>query len=219
MPPQEIAPYPRAHAKLLDRLDEEVEVMPPEFPLAHGAIGVFVLVSRSLLVVAEMEEARLVEHLAHVADHVCAHSVVFRRRDHAPVFLEPRIVRGGEVELRDRLQAHPAQPRKLLAHLLGVPRSLNGKFGMARIEIPFANVDHDGIESFPHHAIRQPPPYRLVELEIVDGAEIFGAVVPRPDFYRHIAPHVVPELQEHPSHFIHLLFFLKMLSVQVVTGR
>ena len=227
VPPQEIAPYPRAHAKLLDSLDEEVEVMPPEFPLAHGAIGVFVLVSRSLLVVAEMEEARLVEYLAHVADHVGAHSVVFRRRDHASIFLEPRIVRSGEVELRDRLQAHAAQPRKLLAHLLGVPRSLYGKFGMARIEISFANVDHDGVEAALDHPIRQPAPHGLVKPEAflrTHGVEVLF-LGKAPAVHLDVAPHVVPQLKEHPAKFFCLFVhwldspFMRLILVRIKMDR
>ena len=80
--------------------------MPPQLALTnHGEMAGALVVDR-LLVVAEMEETRLAEQLRDLGDQIGADPVVVRRRNHAVVFLEPRVVPCREVELGNEFYAH-----------------------------------------------------------------------------------------------------------------
>ena len=177
--------------------------MPPEVSLSHHGVEVFPLVAVRLLVVAEVEEARLVEDVDHFADEVGADLVVGRRGDHVAVVLEPRVVRRGEVELRDRFEAHLAQARELGAETVDLPRALDGDFGVARVLERLAEVDDDEVHAGLDHVRGEAPPHAFVEAEVVllaDELEVL-ALVRSPGIDGLVAPHVHAHVEERAPDF------------------
>ena len=177
--------------------------MPPEVALPHHGIEVLPLVAVRLLVVAEVEEARLVEDVDHFADEVGADLVVGRRGDHVAVVLEPRVVSRGEVELRDRFKAHLAQAGELGAETVDLPRSLHGELGVARVLERLAEVDDDEVHAGLDHVRGEALPHALVEAEVVllaDEFEVLSLVRP-PGIDRLVAPHVHAHVEERAPDF------------------
>ena len=174
--------------------------MPPELPLAHHEMDVTalvpVLVFRRLLVETYVHEPRPPEYLRHVRDEILAHPVVRGRGEHAPVVLQPAVVRRREVQLRNRLDPHLAQAQHLVAHLVGRPAPLDRQFRMARIDKRLANVDHDHVHALCRRMVRHLAPLRLPAAQLRIGTLQTSEcglveIVREP-----VAPHVVPEVQQ-----------------------
>ena len=72
MSPREVRPDPGAKAQRLDRPDEEIEIVPPEFMLANDHDGILRLVLGGFLVITEMEEAGLAEKGSGLGDELGA---------------------------------------------------------------------------------------------------------------------------------------------------
>ena len=83
------------------------------------------MIPHVFLIVADVEESRLAEKLRHFAYQVAAYTVVFRRGYHSVVFPEPDVVRGGKVELGNRLQPHATKTRKLRCKFILAPCTLD----------------------------------------------------------------------------------------------
>ena len=75
--------------------------MPPQFILPDAYDKPLALVLDLLLVKPKVDKARRLEDFGNVLEYVRADLVVRPSRKHAPVFLEPHVVRRREVELRD----------------------------------------------------------------------------------------------------------------------
>ena len=69
--------------------------------------------------------------------------IVLLRGNHAVIVLEPRSVRGGEVHLRDDLDAHSAQTVKFGTEFLNAPAPLYGQFRMAGVLHDFCQINDD----------------------------------------------------------------------------
>ena len=172
--------------------------MPPEVSLPHHGIEVLPLVAVRLFVVAEVEEAGLVEDVDHLADEVGADFVVGLRGHHVAVVLEPGVVRRGEVELRNRLKAHFAQAREFGAEAVDLPRALDGKLGVALVLEGLAEVDDDEVHASLDHVRGEALPDALVEAEAVllaDELEVL-ALVGAPGIDGLVAPHVHAHVEE-----------------------
>ena len=74
-----VRPDPRSDVLLVDRIDEEEEIVPPQLALADNDVLVTGLVPRRFFVVAEMEEPRRVENLADFFNQIRADLVIFFR--------------------------------------------------------------------------------------------------------------------------------------------
>ena len=152
----------------LHLLDEPQEVAPPEVVGADHGVFVPVLVLPGLLVVAEVEQRRVVEDVDHFRDQVGADAVVDVGRNHPVVVAEPEIVGGGEVELGHEVDAERGQPRLLGLHLGRGPGPLDGDFGVGFVPDAIAEaedhlvhpgVDHLGDEVVPVFVV--PPEERF----------------------------------------------------------
>ena len=113
------------------------------------------------------------------------------------VVLEPAVVRGGEVELGNRLDAHAAQAHDFVAELVRRPAALDRELGMARIHEPLADVDDQHVESALRHAVDHAPPQLVLVAErVVRTVSLMDRgsglhVVGQP-----FAPHVVAEVEQ-----------------------
>lgn len=156
MVPPEIAPGPGAHGILFAGLDDMEKIIPPEFALAHGdvqATAGIVLMPGCLLVETYVHETGITEYLGDILDEILAHPVVRRRREHAAIMLQPSVVRCGEIELGDHLDALCVEMAYLVPHPVWRPAALDGKFGMARENKPFAYVDDEHVEPLGGHMV------------------------------------------------------------------
>ena len=106
--PNVIRPDPGTGAVLLALAAKEIKIVPPKVSVAHHDHFICLLQVRHLLVAAQVEEARMVKHLTDLADHVGAELIISGGGDHAAILLHPGIVAGGEVELRNGLDAESA---------------------------------------------------------------------------------------------------------------
>ena len=146
---------------------EEVEVVPPEFALPHDHVRALLLRDGHFLVVAEVQQARMVEHLHYVAYQVGADLVVLLRRHHPVVLAKPCVVRSGEVHLRNRLQPHGAQPLQLGLQLLDAPRPLDRQLRVARVDDALRNPYDHHVVALGGHCLSDFPPDVFVEAELV----------------------------------------------------
>ena len=153
-------------------------------------------IAHAFLVPAKMEETRRAEDLRRVTDDILHDLVVRRRGDHAMVDLEPLVMRGGEVELRDRLQPHLAELLKLGLHPVRRPASLHGQLGMARELHELAEIQHHHVHLLFGHPGDSLVPDCLVEADVVRH---ILAPIRLLDLVGHlpIAPHVAAGMQQH----------------------
>ena len=113
------------------------------------------------------------------------------------VVLEPAVVRGGEVELGNRLDAHAAQAHDFVAELVRRPAALDRELRMARVHEALADVDDEHVESALRHAVDHAPPQLVLVAERVvrtvslmyrgSGLHVVG---------QPFAPHVVAEVEQ-----------------------
>ena len=172
--------------------------MPPQLALAADGEQMPALVAGRLLVVAEVEEARMVEDLHRVLDQVLAHLVVLFRRDHPVVVLEPGVVARREVHLRDHLEPHAAQAGQLGAQTLHAPAALHRQLGMARIDDDLREVDHDLVAAGRGERVGKAPPRLLVEPHVIRAAARQPLLAQRGvlPLERHVLPRVDAEVRQ-----------------------
>ena len=125
------------------------------------------------------------------------------RRHHAPVFLEPRVVRRGEVELRNRLEAELLQPAHLRADPVGGARPLDRQFGVARVDRELAEINHHEVHLAQQQMVHELLPQRVVELEVVVAEASVRDF--RHALRQRLAPHVVAPVQQDAADVLGLL--------------
>ena len=91
-------------------------------------------------------------------------SAVAHRGNIITVFLEPRVVRGGEVQLRDRGKADLPETRQLSAKAFDAPTPLHSKLGVAWIDYRLGDIHDDGVQPSGRHAVCRLAPQRLIKL-------------------------------------------------------
>ena len=156
------------------------------------------LIAGSLLVVSKVEIAGMVEHLGDILDEILANLIVLPSGHHAMVVLEPRIVAGGEVELRNHLESHSAKADDFLAELLDAPGSLHRKLGMAGVLDYLRKIDDDLVAAGLRESCGDAAPGRLVEPHVVRTAARepllgHGRIL---RLKRHIPPRIHSEMRE-----------------------
>ena len=202
MLPVHITPEPRLRSMLLDLLHSEEEIVPPKIALTDHGKTALALRNHLFFIPAKMEETRLAEYLAHIADHIRADLVVFRSGDLTRILLEPCVVRSGEIEFRYRLNSQSSQTGKFRLHLLRRPAAFHGEFRMARIHHSLAKIYEQKVNALFRGVLSH-----LVPKLLVRAVEVAGVPVPLlfrlrlPD-KRLFAPHVVAELHHKPPHHL-----------------
>jgi len=199
MAPAVIAPRPRTGTECLNRPHEVLKIVHPELSEPDRDIiraAAPVLMLGRLLVAPDVDELRVAEDLVRVAQHVLADLVVGGRGQHAAVVLQPPVMRGGEVQLRDRLKAHAPQPGELGAEFVHAPGAGDGQLGVAGVDDALPEVDHDHVHLFRGRMIRDLAPQVVLAAErrVRQPRRELGQVDVRRE---PIAPHVVAEVQQH----------------------
>ena len=169
MVPDVIRPDPRPRAALFDLLHQEQEIAPPRVILADDDVLVILLVAVILLIHAQVEEPGPVEQPDHLRDQIAADGIVGVGRDAARVLAQPGVVRGREIQLRDRLQAERPQPLQLTPQFGGAPGAFDRNLRVALILHPVAQVDHHHVHARLLHLLEQVVPQAPVEAEFRTG--------------------------------------------------
>ena len=185
--PRVIGPDPRPRAVLFALLDEEQEILLPELALTNHDIFERRLMPVRLFVVAQVEEPRPVEDLDDFLNELRADFIVRRRRDHLCVVAEPEVVARREVQFRNRLQTHLAQPLELFPKFIDRPRAFNRDLRMRFILDAFSQVDYDHIEPELRRLVRELVPKVLLERKVIDRRSIRR---------RAVAPHIMAQMEQ-----------------------
>ena len=141
----------------------------------------------------------MTEHLADLGDDILAEAVVRRRRHHASVLAHPLIVAGGEVQLRNRLDAEHLQIEDFLLQNVFGPRALARNFRMALILQPFADVQHQRIAACRRQRLCRFVPEIQIKAQMILRADLRqrlrnarnAALVPHG-----IRPHIVAQMRK-----------------------
>ena len=104
--PRLIRKAPRPRTGIAHELDGSEKIAPPKLAFAHHdelVISPPALMSHRFFVIADMDEARTVEHLGDVIDDVFDRLHIFRSGHPIPPILHPGVVGCRKIHLGDRL--------------------------------------------------------------------------------------------------------------------
>ena len=197
MVPDIIRPDPRTRAALLHLPGQEQEVAPPRLVLPDDHVLVILLAPVVLLVHSQVEEPGPPEELVHLGNQIAADAIVRVRRNAVSVFAQPGVMRGREVQLRDRLQAQRAQPLQFTTQFGCAPGALNRNLGVALVLHPVAQVDHHHVHPGLMHLLQDVVPQAPIKPEV---GPVNGVVTLK---LRRIpvAPHIHAQMQQiAPNH-------------------
>ena len=128
-----VRPDCRANASLIENIEQEIKVLPPQVKLSVDRILLYSAGIQIFLVHTDMEERNISKNVADLVYKLGAYFIVGVARSQSSVISEPCVMRKREIQFRHRGNSERAKTCKLGFKLVLCKCSLSRKLGMCLI--------------------------------------------------------------------------------------